>query len=128
MTARTDSGFAATRTLAAADGSPPQSAPRVAPTPPPPALAQAGRPVPLAATSASRLLPRNSGFRFSLNAFGPSRASLLANTAAPSFASTGNASSSAMPSVSRIVRRIACTASGPFAAIAVASSRAFGSA
>ena len=38
--------------------------------------------------------------------------------------STAKASSSAIPSVSRMVRRMACTASGPLAAIAPASSRA----
>ena len=44
----------------------------------------------------------------------------------PILASTANASFSAMPSVWRIARRIARTATGPFAAIWSAISSAFG--
>ena len=52
-----------------------------------------------------------------MKARGPSLASSLVKTSMPILASTANASFSAMPSVSRMVRRIACTASGPLAAI-----------
>jgi hypothetical protein len=55
-------------------------------------------------------------------------ASSLANTAMPIFVSMANASFSAMPSVSRIVRRIARTATGPFAAISSAIDSAVSSA
>ena len=60
---------------------------------------------------------RNSGRRFSAKARGPSLASSLANTAMPACASAANASFSGRPSVSRMTRRMARTATGPLAAI-----------
>ena len=55
----------------------------------------------------------NCGARFSLNASGPSLASSERNTSMPILVSILKASFSCRPSVSRIDRRIACTASGP---------------
>jgi hypothetical protein len=66
--------------------------------------------------------------RFSVKARGPSLASSLRKTSIPIPASTANASSSGMPSVSRMARRMARTASGPLAAIAAAISSALASA
>src|SRR5665811_365569 len=63
--------------------------------------------------------PRNTGFRFSAKARGPSLASSLRNTAKPSSASILNASFSCRPSVALMVRRIAWIASGPLAIQAI---------
>ena len=63
-----------------------------------------------------------------MNARGPSLASSDENTAAPTRASSAQQSSSCLPSESRIVLRIAWTASGPLAATRSASSWALASA
>ncbi len=75
-----------------------------------------------------RLAARNCAGRFSAKARGPSLASAEENTAAPTRASSAQQSSSCLPSESRIVLRIAWTASGPLAATRSASSWALASA
>jgi len=105
---------------------PPRAAPRpqrqALQAPPPRPLLGRPRPrhlspFPPARTRHDPQRSRNCGRRFSAKARGPSRASSLANTAMPALASSANASFSAMPSVSRMTRRIARTATGPLAAI-----------
>src|SRR6266568_5112476 len=100
--------------------------------------ARCATPIPPGTSSSGGDLPRRAargtqrswkcGLRFSVKARGPSFASCDRNTSMPSWASILNASASAMPSVSRMVRRIARTATGPFAAMDSAISMALGSA